>query len=180
MITQAEYDDSVTRLLRSVTLGFGVLGVLAGLLLLIWPDATVTVLAVVLGLHFVVGGMITVAAAVAGPGGERALGVIVGVLALAAGVLTLARPLHTATVLFVIAAVFWVIRGVGDLVDALSGDHEGPRGLSVVAALVSLTAGIVVLVWPEVTLLVLVRVAGAWMLVMGLVRLAIGWSLRTA
>jgi uncharacterized membrane protein HdeD (DUF308 family) len=50
----------------------------------------------------------------------------------------------------------------------------------IVSGLVSLAAGILVLVWPDATLTVLVRIAGLWMVVLGLLRIGVGRSIPKA
>lgn len=166
--------------IRQLIVALGVFGIVAGIVLLVWPSATITVLAIVLGIHFLVGGVITTAGAIATPGDERLLGVVAGLISVAAGVLTLARPLQAAAFLVVIAGAFWVIRGVADLLAGIMGRDEGNRLLVVVSGLISLGAGIAALVWPDVTLTVLVRIAGVWMVLLGLGRVALGRSLPRA
>lgn len=169
--------DQLVRNLRTLTIGLGVFGVVAGLVLLFWPSATLTVLAVVLGIHFLVGGVVTIVGAVGGPDHERVLSLFAGLVSLIAGVVVIYRPLQTIVFLLVVAAVFWVIRGVTDIVDGLFDREEGSRGLLILSGLVSLGAGIVVLVWPDATLEVLVRIAGLWMVLLGLLRIGVGRSI---
>jgi len=172
--------DAVDRLVgrvRQMIVGLGLFGVVAGIVLLVWPDATVTVLAVILGIHFLLGGVITTGGAMATPGEERLLAVVAGLISVAAGALTLARPLQAAALLVVIAGAFWVIRGVADLLAGSLGRSEGSRMLVGVSGLISLGAGIAALSWPDVTLTALVRIAGVWMILLGLGRVALGRSL---
>lgn len=160
-----------------MTITLGVFGVATGLILLFWPSATLTVLAVVLGIHFLVGGVVTIVSAVGGPDHERVLSLFAGLVSLIAGVIAIYRPLQTIVFLVVVAAVFWVIRGVTDVVDGLFDREEGSRALMIVSGLVSLAAGILVLVWPDATLIVLVRISGFWMVVLGLLRIGVGRSI---
>jgi uncharacterized membrane protein HdeD (DUF308 family) len=169
--------DQVVRSLRTMTITLGVFGVVTGLILLLWPSATLTVLAVVLGVHFLVGGVVTIVSAVGGPDHERVLSLFAGLISLIAGVVVIYRPLQTIVFLLVVAAVFWVIRGVTDIVDGLFDSEEGSRPLMIISGLVSLGAGIIVLVWPDATLNVLVRIAGVWMVLLGLLRIAVGRSI---
>lgn len=169
--------DPVVRSLRTMTITLGAFGVVTGLILLFWPSATLTVVAVVLGIHFLVGGVVTIVSAVGGPDHERVLSLFAGLVSLIAGVITIYRPLQTIVFLVVVAAVFWVIRGVTDIVDGLFDREEGSRALMILSGLVSLSAGIMVLVWPDATLNVLVRIAGFWMVLLGLLRMAVGRSI---
>lgn len=172
--------DQMVRSLRTVTITLGVFGVATGLILLFWPSATLAVLAVVLGIHFLVGGVVTIVGAVGGPDHERVLSLFAGLVSVIAGVVTIYRPLQTIVFLVVVAAVFWVIRGVTDIVDGLFDREEGSRALLIVSGLVSLAAGILVLVWPDATLTVLVRISGLWMVVLGLLRIGVGRTIPKA
>lgn len=175
--------DAVDQLVgqaRQLIVALGLFGIVAGIVLLVWPDATVTVLAMILGIHFLLGGIITTTGAIATPDEERLLGVVAGLISVAAGALTLARPLRAAAFLVVIAGAFWVIRGVADLLAGVLGRDEESRMLVVVGSLISLGAGIAALSWPDITLTVLVRIAGIWMILLGLGRVALGRSLSRA
>lgn len=172
--------DPMIGRVRQLIVALGIFGIAAGIVLLVWPDATVTVLAVILGIHFLVGGLTTTAGAIATSGEEKLLGVVAGLISVAAGALTLARPLQAAAFLVVIAGAFWVIRGVADLLAGILGHTERGRMLMVVTGLISLGAGIAALAWPDATLTVLVRIAGIWMILLGLGRVAIGRSLPRA
>jgi uncharacterized membrane protein HdeD (DUF308 family) len=172
--------DPMIGRVRRLIVALGIFGVAAGIVLLVWPGATVTVLAVILGIHFLIGGLITTAGAIATPGDEKLLGVVAGLISVAAGALTLARPLQAAAFLLVIAGAFWVIRGVADLLAGILGRGDGSRMLMVGTGLISLGAGIAALAWPDATLTVLVRIAGIWMILLGLGRVAVGRSLPRA
>lgn len=165
--------------LRTLFLTMGVIGIITGLVVLVWPQATIVVLAVLLGINFLIGGIITIVAGLSREtaGGERTLVLLAGLVSVIAGVVVLARPAQTATFILVVVAAFWVVRGLAELIDGLLDQQVGPRGLAIVGGLISLGAGIVVLAWPDVTLTVLVWIVGLWMVLFGIVRVTLGLSL---
>jgi len=52
------------------------------------------------------------------------------------------------------------------------------RGLTVIAGVFSLIAGIIVLFWPTISIVVLVAVIGIWLIVYGLLLSIMAWRLR--
>lgn len=161
--------------MRTLLIAAGILGMVTGVLVLAWPAATVLVIAVVLGVNLVAGGIVSlVAGATAeGSGGDRILGIIVGLLSVLAGVVVFSRPVRSVALLVVVLGAFWVVSGVSEAVGGLAGRRDS-RALALLSGLVSVGAGIVALSWPGVTLVSLVWITGIWMLVFGLIRLIMG------
>jgi len=98
------------------------------------------------------------------------ISVLVGVALVAVGVWLMANPYESATVLALLVGVSLVVAGVAEIV-ALGGRG----GLGVAAWLAGglvIAAGIVVLAWPDITLWALAVVAGAGLIVAGLLRIA--------
>jgi uncharacterized membrane protein HdeD (DUF308 family) len=52
------------------------------------------------------------------------------------------------------------------------------RGFRVVMGLLAIAAGVVTLVWPGITLVVLAVVIGAWLAIYGLLEIAVSFQLR--
>ena len=108
---------------------FGVLSVVVGILVLVWPGHTLVALAVLFGLQLVVSGLFRLVAAVAATdatGGTRALMAILGLLGLVVGLWAL-RHIDTAlSVLALFLGIYWIIDGVVEIFSAI--DHpELPR-----------------------------------------------------
>jgi uncharacterized membrane protein HdeD (DUF308 family) len=158
-------------------------GIVVGILLLAWPKATLTVVAVLIGASLIVAGLLRLIdgfTAHEASGGKRVAHVLIGLLAVIVGLYCI-RHLHvTIAVLAVVVGLFWVLHGVADLAAGLfSGPFPG-RGLTIVAGLLSLFAGLIVLFWPTITVIILVRVIGIWLIVYGLIMAVTAWSLRRA
>ena len=159
---------------------FGVLTLLAGILVLGWPGTSILALAVVLGVWLLVVGVYRLVAALSVDdtrGGGRALMALLGVLAILVGILCLARPFQTATALALLLGAFWVVSGVIELFHGLVGDVSG-RGWAVAGGLLSVIAGIVVLAYPGASLVVLAWLFGIWLIVLGAMTVAAGLAAR--
>lgn len=100
-----------------------------------------------------------------------------GVLMTAFGIFMIAWP-EPALVAFVwLFGIYAVLDGVASLVHVLrTRSHIGMgAGLGVV----SLLAGAIALIWPNVTAVVILLIVALWMLLLGIIQLAAGFTLRT-
>ncbi len=159
---------------------FGVLTLLAGLLVLAWLGTSILALAVVLGIWLLVVGIYRLVAAIAvddARGGGRALTALLGVLAILVGILCLARPFQTATALALLLGAFWVVSGVLEFFHGIVGDTSGRRW-ALAGGLLSVIAGIVVLGYPGASLVVLAWLFGIWLIVLGATAIAAGLAAR--
>lgn len=156
---------------------FGVLTLVAGILVLGWPGRTILALAVVLGIWLLVVGVFRLVAAVAfddAQASSRVLLALLGMVAILVGILCLARPFQTATALALLLGAFWIVGGVIEFFHGIVGRVPG-RGWVIVGGLVSVIAGIVVLAYPGASLVVLAWLFGIWLIVLGAVAIAAGF-----
>ena len=101
-----------------------------------------------------------------------------GAIAIAFGVLTLVWPTLTVLALAIVFGVYALIDGVMRIVDAVR-DHERPRRwVAVLSGVVSVAAGIVSLIWPGITALVLALLVGVWAVVTGVTDIVSAIRLR--
>lgn len=159
--------------------GIGMLAV--GVLLLAWPKATLTVVAILIGAALVVAGVFRLFDGVLArseSGGMRAADIVIGLLAIIAGLYALKHHSLTVVVLALVVGVIWVIHGISDLVVAASAGDVPGRGLRVVTGLLSLAAGLVILIWPSISLVLLLTILGAWLLLYGVMLIVMAFRLR--
>jgi uncharacterized membrane protein HdeD (DUF308 family) len=159
------------------------LGMIAvGIMLLVWPAASLTLVAVLIGAAVLVAGLVKLFEAFTASnqsGGMRAGYIAIGLLAVLAGSYLL---LHHALSLFLltfVTGVFFIAHGVADIGAAISGEVPG-RTLRAVLGVFSCAAGIIMVVWPAITLGLLLTVVAAWLLFYGLVLGGLAYSLRKA
>src|SRR5215813_8327973 len=98
-----------------------------------------------------------------------------GLLAIVVGVISVAWPNITVGAFVILFAVYAFIAAVTDTMRAFSSDKAGPVAGYLFLALVSAAAGVVALVWPDITALVLVIWVGAWALITGIVEAALAF-----
>ncbi|MEN3358504.1 MAG: hypothetical protein V7637_2486 [Mycobacteriales bacterium] len=147
----------------------GTTAVLGGLAVL-WPSPTVAVVAVLLGIQLLVYGAARIIQSVTVDDARvvaRILFALLGVLSIVAGVLCLRRPLQTMTALVMLVGLFWLISGLIEIIRAVS-DRSWNRGLDAVTGGLAALTGVVVLAWPQPTVLVMTVLVGLWLLVLGI------------
>jgi uncharacterized membrane protein HdeD (DUF308 family) len=98
-----------------------------------------------------------------------------GLLALAVGVVALAWPGVTVLALVIMFAVYAFMAAGLQAVRAFSSDTAGPVFGHLLLGLVDLAAGVIALVWPGPTALVLVLVVASWAVIAGAVEIFAGF-----
>jgi uncharacterized membrane protein HdeD (DUF308 family) len=99
-----------------------------------------------------------------------------GILAFAVGVVALAWPGVTVLALVILFAVFAFIAAGLEAMRAFSSAKAGPVAGHLLLGLVDVAAGLVALVWPGPTALVLVLIVATWAIVGGVFELFAGFG----
>ena len=168
-----------------LVVGYGVVTILLGVVLAVWPGETLVVLAVFLSIQLMVNGifqLINAFAAHTVDGGVRALLGLAGFLSIIVALLCLRAPLQTVVVIGLLLGAWWVISGLIDVFTAVLSD-SGEKGWRIFMGIVSVAAGAFLLVNPELSLSALVIVVAVWLFGYGAIALIAGLrmrSLRTA
>lgn len=166
-----------------LALVLGVLSVLAGIMVLAWPSATLVVVAALFGAWILVAGIMRVVSVFTldwVSTGVRVLTGVLGVALVVVGVSLLGNILESLQVLVFLVGIMFVVDGIEDLLRAFSGDESGgARTFLVLSGVVAIAAGIALFVWPGLGLATLVLVLGIWLIVLGVVRVAVAFRLRT-
>jgi uncharacterized membrane protein HdeD (DUF308 family) len=163
-------------------LAFGVITLLIGVAALAWPGRTLVVVAVLFGIQLIVTGIFRFAAAFASDdatGGTRVLLAVLGVFSLIIGLYAVRHVLITLLALALLLGIFWIISGAVELFTALSHRGMRRRGWTATMGILSILAGIVVLVYPGITLVVLAVVLGVWLLVFGAMQIFLAFQIRS-
>lgn len=101
-----------------------------------------------------------------------------GLAAIAFGVLAFVWPGISLLSLVVVYGVYAIVDGVFALGGGVTGGGAAPRWWLVVVGLISLAAGVVALLWPGVTAVVLVLVIGSWAIAHGVIEIIGAIALR--
>ena len=153
-----------------------------GVMLLVWPAASLTIGAILIGAAVLVSGIVKLFEGFTASnlsGGMRAGYVAIGLLAVLAGCYLL---LHHALSLFVVAfvaGVYFIAHGITEIGVGISG-HVPARAARVVLGVFSIAAGIIMVVWPAISLVLLLTVVAAFLLFYGLMLCGLAYSLHKA
>ena len=160
---------------------FGIVTLVLGILVALRPESSIYFFAFVLGIWLFVSGLFRVVVAIADDddtGGMRWLIAILGVLSVIIGILFLRHTDETLTSLAFLIGLFWVVGGMIEFFTAYGDRSMDARGFRVVMGLLAIAAGVLTLVWPGITLVVLAVVIGAWLAIYGLLEIAVSFQLR--
>jgi uncharacterized membrane protein HdeD (DUF308 family) len=163
-------------------LAFGIITVLAGVVALAWPGPTLVVIAILFGVELVVLGIFRFIAAFGHDltSGMRILYALLGVLSLIVGLYALRHVLLTVVALALLLGIFWVINGAIELFGALSHRETAHRGWMSVMGLLSIVAGLILLVYPAISVVALALIVAIWLLVFGFMEINLAVRTRSA
>jgi uncharacterized membrane protein HdeD (DUF308 family) len=156
-------------------IALGALSVVLGLAALLWPGVTLLVVAMLFGLQLIAAGLVRIVAAAtlsALPRSWRAIAGVLGVLTVVAGVICFARPGTSLVVLAAVIAIGWLLDGASELVSAFTVSRRATERIGLIAfGLISVVAALVVFTSPGDSLVVLARIGGVILLLIGVVTL---------
>jgi uncharacterized membrane protein HdeD (DUF308 family) len=145
----------------------------------VYPDATVLVLALVLGIGLAVSGAIQIGAAAAAPRGSRGRGwaVLLGLLSTFAGVLCLFSPGVGVLALVFGAALWFAVVGVDDLKREAGTSDD--RAWNIALGVLSLLAAVLLLGNPGVAVDTIALLAGITLIIRGALVIALAARMRS-
>jgi uncharacterized membrane protein HdeD (DUF308 family) len=164
-------------------LAYGIVTLIAGILVLAWPSATLLVIAVLFGVQLIVSGIFRFVAALASDdltGGTRVLLALLGVLSVIIGLWAVRHVLLTLLALTVFLGIFWVVNGAIEIFASLSHHGMPERGWTALMGVLSVVAGLIVLAYPGLSLLSLAVILGIWLLIFGAMEIGVAFRVRRA
>ena len=170
MTTNIETPSVIRRLWKSV-LSLGVLTVILGAAVLVWPGQSIVVAGILFVVYLLASGIAQVIAAftVNSPAASRVLLFISGALSIALGVFAL-RDYDDGAAVWLLAlwiGVGFMFQGVSETVLAISFKELPERGWYIFVGVLTTIAGVVMLAWPISSIVVLSIIAGLWLVVIG-------------
>jgi uncharacterized membrane protein HdeD (DUF308 family) len=157
---------------------FGVLSVIAGVIALANPGLSLLTIALLFGCYLIVAGFFDVLAGLTADDADaarRVFAVLLGVLALIAGVIVLVRPGTGLLALVLVVGVYLIVAGVLELASAFSDPQPW---LGALLGLLNIVLGIVILAIPRLSLVTFAVLFGIGLIVRGAVAIAEGIRLR--
>lgn len=156
----------------------GVLSIAVGILAVAWPGKTLLLIGWAFGIFLLLSGFADLfAARTAGLSpGLRVLRLLLGMLAIAAGILLVIHPAHSVLTAAWVLGLWFVLHGAGELVRGLKFAED--RAWNLIFGLIGLAAGIIILVNPKVGIVTLVWIVSIGFILRGIVAIALGTAVR--
>ncbi|GAA1480228.1 HdeD family acid-resistance protein [Gordonia sinesedis] len=159
-------------------LGAGLVGIVLGVLIVVWPDTSTLVAAVIFGVYLVISGVAQVLLGlfVHLPGAPRALVLVSGVLSVVLGVVCFRDQMQSVVLLAIWVGVGWIMAGFATLTSFTA--IGASRVLRAVEGILMVAAGVVLIVSPIESLTALIWLTGILLIAIGVIQVADGVRLR--
>jgi uncharacterized membrane protein HdeD (DUF308 family) len=154
----------------------GFLAVLFGVIAIVWPGPTVAVLVILLGAFALFEGLTNI---VAGARGREGWAIAEGVVSVVAGIVMVILPGITALALLYIVAAWAILTGILRIVAAVQLRRViRNEWLLVGSGVASIIFGLIAAIFPGAGILAIIWLLGGWMIVVGVLLIALAFSLR--
>ncbi|AVL98961.1 hypothetical protein C6V83_00330 [Gordonia iterans] len=167
--------DEAVNAVRSGVLFTSILGIVLGLLIMVWPGVTVFIAGLLFGIALVAAGFFRLFFAFATTGvgfGMRMLMLVLGILMVFCGVIAIISPADAWWMLAIFIGVGWIFSGFQDVFGSSATATLAPRWLTIVGGVISVLAGIVMLVFsPGSTLPTLMWLLGLMLIIVSIASL---------
>ena len=162
---------SVIRHLWKSVLALGVLALIMGAAVLVWPGHSIVAAGILFVVYLLASGIaqVVTAFAVHSPAAGRVLLFISGAMSIALGVFAF-RDFNDGAAVWLLAlwiGVGFMFQGVTETVLAISFKELPERGWYIFVGVLTMIAGVMMLVWPISSIVVLSIIAGVWLVVIG-------------
>lgn len=156
----------------------GVLIAAGGILAIAYPDVTLLVISLILGIELLVFGAVDFVEAFLEEKDltTRFLEIVLGLIGVIAGVVVLRKPGESLTVIVIVVGLYLLLAGIVQLIRAFT--LAVGRGPVAFAGLAMAAVGIVLLAWPNIGLGTVAILAGIGLIVRGLFAIVAGLALR--
>ena len=171
---------ALSRAAWQVVLLTGAASLVLGILVLVWPGASLFAAGILFGVYLVVSGVFQLVAAFGThrTTSLRVLAFISGALSLLLGLFCFRGPMQSILLLALWIGIGWVIRGITQTLAAVSDRSMPARGWQIFLGIVTFVAGVVLIDSPFESVAVLTLVGGIWLVVVGVVEIITGLRIR--
>ncbi|MET0896924.1 MAG: HdeD family acid-resistance protein [Mycobacterium sp.] len=162
------------------TLISGVLAILLGIAIVVWPGISILVAAIFFGAYLLITGIaqVVLAFSLRAPTGSKVLLFVSGLAAAVLGVLCFLSLQESIVLLAIWIGIGFIFRGIATAASAISDKTLPGRAFEIFFGVISVIAGIVMMVMPFESLATLALVVGIWLIVTGVFEIAMAFGIR--
>lgn len=176
--------DYFTRLGRAWGwfVAYGVLSVLAGIIAVVYPGATLVAIAIIFAIQLLLTSIFQFVFAFTVPresGWLRALFALLAIVSFVISIYLLGHVGLTLLLLAVLLGAYWIAQGIIELLLGIEHPEMPGRTWILILGVLSILAGGVVALFPGTSLVFLTYVLGFWLILLGVGLVLRGWSLRS-
>ncbi|MFE2420591.1 HdeD family acid-resistance protein [Streptomyces hokutonensis] len=156
-----------------VVLLTGVASLILGVLVLVWPGASLFAAGILFGIYLLISGVFQLVSAFGTHKATslRVLAFISGALSIVLGLFCFRGPMQSILLLALWIGIGWLIRGITQTLAAASDQNMPARGWQIFLGIVTFIAGIVLIDSPFRSVAVLTLVGGIWLVAVGVVEI---------
>ena len=159
----------------------GVVAVIFGLLALLWPDKTLDFLTTLFGVFVLVVGLVATIGAIMHrrESDNWWLILIPGIAGIVIGIISIAMPPFTQTVIIYLIAIWSLVSGLGQIYSAMKirKDVEG-EWIPILIGIISVVLGVILFVRPRDAAATVMWLVGLFVLVLGILWIIMGFRVR--
>jgi uncharacterized membrane protein HdeD (DUF308 family) len=159
----------------------GVLSVIFGLLVVLFPTISATVLVELIGILILLLSFAAVMLSALSPGGwkDSLLLAVLGIIGFFFGIATIIHPIVMGLVIFFIAGIALFLGGLIGLVLAVGEPHMVHRGLFALQGILAILIGLLICILPILGVALMVLWVGVILVIYGIVGIALGYCIRS-
>ncbi|MGW3370588.1 HdeD family acid-resistance protein [Streptomyces hydrogenans] len=159
----------------------GLVALVLGVLVLVWPGASLLAAGVLFGLYLLFSGVMQLVAAFGthATASLRVLAFISGALSTLLGLFCFRGATQSILLLALWIGIGWLFRGITQTVAAASDPAMPARGWQVFLGVVSAVAGVVLIVSPLESVAVLTLLGGIWLIAVGAAEIVTAIQIRS-
>ena len=160
----------------------GLVAMVFGLVIAMFPQLTATVLIELIGIFVILLSFGVIMMSAVSPGGLKGsiLLAILGIIGFFFGIATILSPYVMGRVIFILVGIALFIGGLIGLILAISEKNMTHRGLFALQAILSLILGIIIIVGPIIGVALAVIFIGVYFVVWGILSVIMGAMIRSA
>ena len=154
----------------------GILSLVGGGILVAKPSNSLATLAVIFGIFLLLDGIVDLIASF-GAEENRALAVILALLAIVIGIILIRHPTHAVNAIGLLIGIWLVASGVLRLVRAFA---MGFHLLRLVIALLEIAVGVIIVAQPHIGYSTLAIIIGIWLIINGVAMIGLGFVVKAS